>query len=198
MPSKRPYRPRVRTIRHVKILERLDPHHHDALHAKLRGRDRLTDIYRWLGAMGCETALGSVCRYRKRLAADDRRRREERDAIDEKAQDAVFEALIVRDMLREPGANLNPAHDRRRFAETVLTYAELLIFESLLYLPAIEPLDVESMRRFNRYGDALTVIVNARVRLEKRRIAAQRAAAKERAAGRGSAQDHPLLPPGMN
>ena len=190
MPSDRPQQKRVRTIRHVKILERLDPRYHDALHAKLRGRARITDVHDWLLALGCDVTEGTVCRYRKRLADEDRRRRDERDAIDAKAQDAVFEAVIVRDMLRESRWKLDPVYDRRQFAETVLAYAERLIFGSLLYLPALGT-DLESMRRFNRYGDALSLIVDARVRLEKRRTAAERTAARGRAAAPHRVPDHP-------
>jgi hypothetical protein len=187
----------VRTIRHVKVFERLDPRHHGALRAKLLGDDRLTDVYHWLIAVGCKTPPGSLCRYRKQLAAEDRRRREERDAVEEKAMDRVFEVLIVRDMLRESPGKLAPVHDRRRYAETVLAYAELLIFESLACLP--EPKrNIEWLRQFNRYGDALSAVVDARVRFEKRRIAAERAAAKERATGGGRAPDHTAPPPGMN
>lgn len=163
-------RRRVRTIRHRAILEALDPRHHDALHVMLRGGARLTHVHRWLVALGCMTSLAALCRYRQQLAADDRRRDEEQSELEDAAFGAVMDALFAREQLRDP----SHARDRRRFAETLLAFGELLLFESLCCLPA--PSGHASMRRLNRYGAALTVLVDARIRFEQARPTDDRAA----------------------
>ena len=135
---------RVRVVRHFKILERLDPVHHDALVARLRRRGRkMKAIAQWLADLGCRVPLGTVCRYRDHLLAEDDRRRALDSAAFREAERAVSYARIAK------------WHDAPDFTPGAVTLCQLLATVSIVLLRYEPDTTAHELRRYFDALDAL-------------------------------------------
>jgi len=159
VPRGKDKRPRVRTVRHFGVADRLALGYHAEMKRLLLDTDtKLRDVRLWLAVRDCDVTIGAICRYRQHLRAQ---RRNEEEIADE-AEAAALRSAAFAHVARD---GVTPD-----FLTASVLLCELIMLKSLIRLQSWPPV-FEDPAILRRYCDAMDAVIDLREDFDRRSAA---------------------------